>query len=94
MLSKINSLLIVSPRPCPTLPTAPPAVLTTPPVRFPRVEVRPLAAPSAPEVVEEVVLVLDCPIGMVFLLFGWLVVLLFLFWWEKKGVLEVLVSTR
>lgn len=35
-------------------------------------EVRPLAAPSAPEVEEEV-LVLDCPIGMVFLLFvGWL----------------------
>lgn len=36
-------------------------------------EVRPLAAPSAPEVEEEV-LVLDCPIGMVFLL---LVVFLF-----------------
>lgn len=35
-------------------------------------EVRPLAAPSAPEVEEEV-LVLDCPIGMVFLLLvGWL----------------------
>lgn len=34
-------------------------------------EVRPLAAPSAPEVEE--VLVLDCPIGMVFLLLvGWL----------------------
>lgn len=33
-------------------------------------EVRPLAAPSAPEVV---LLVLDCPIGMVFLLLvGWL----------------------
>lgn len=38
-------------------------------------EVRPLAAPSAPEVV---LLVLDCPIGMVFLLLvGWLVVFLF-----------------
>lgn len=36
-------------------------------------EVRPLAAPSAPEVEE--VLVLDCPIGMVFC--SWLVVFLF-----------------
>lgn len=39
-------------------------------------EVRPLAAPSAPEVEEEV-LVLDCPIGMVFFVVGWLVMLLF-----------------
>lgn len=54
-------------------------------------EVRPLAAPSAPE---EEVLVLDCPIGMVFLLFGWLVCASVLFWWENKGVLEVLVSIR
>lgn len=52
-------------------------------------EVRPLAAPSAPEVV---LLVLDCPIGMVFLLLVGCASVLF--WWEKKGVLEVLVSIR